>query len=167
MSDHKPWHIQPGETRKSFDAFREYLALGDDRSLRKLAKLKGKATSTQYKRWSSRYDWTGRARAYDANQRMGETDILDKRSEVVAIILESAPNLARCLVGIALNSKNTTATRLRAVNECMGLLGISANTTPAKPKAASDDMRQLLDMVKTLPTETLASLENVVKNGKS
>lgn len=45
-------------------AFEEYIKLGDERSLAKVAEITGKHELT-VQRWSSVFDWVGRARAID------------------------------------------------------------------------------------------------------
>lgn len=55
------------ESAKAFAAFAVYRDLGSGRSLQKAAEMYAGSTSyvAQLKRWSSRFDWVARARAYD------------------------------------------------------------------------------------------------------
>lgn len=54
----------PGETDKAFAAFRKYMKLGPDRSIRKLGRKCGKWRAT-FEKWSSKYQWQERAAAFD------------------------------------------------------------------------------------------------------
>ena len=57
------WERQPSETNRSFAAFNEYLQMGPQRSLSKLAQKLGKST-TLLSGWSARHDWMRRVRAF-------------------------------------------------------------------------------------------------------
>jgi hypothetical protein len=57
---------QPKETDKAFAAFSVYLSLGQGRTLVAAGKRIGKSTALM-ERWSSKYDWSARARAYSAH----------------------------------------------------------------------------------------------------
>jgi hypothetical protein len=63
---------QPGESTKAFEAFKCYRALGTKRSLQKAAELYyGRSTNVaQFGRWSRKFDWVERARAFDDWQEM-------------------------------------------------------------------------------------------------
>lgn len=58
-----PWDRQPGETPKSYEAFKAYLHLGPSRSLAAVRRNgAGRAEA-----WSSRHGWVRRAQAWDAH----------------------------------------------------------------------------------------------------
>jgi hypothetical protein len=59
-----PWEIQENESSKAFQAFQTYLFLGEERSIVKVSKKLGKS-ETIITRWSSKYNWVERVRAYD------------------------------------------------------------------------------------------------------
>ncbi|WP_454728538.1 hypothetical protein [Cellulosimicrobium protaetiae] len=63
----RPWDRQPEETPRAFDAFRAYALLGPSRSLAKVGQEWG-GKRTQLERWSSRWAWVARARAWDDEQ---------------------------------------------------------------------------------------------------
>lgn len=59
----EPWDRQPGETPKSYEAFKAYLHLGPGRSLAAVRRNgAGRAEA-----WSSRHGWVRRAAAWDAH----------------------------------------------------------------------------------------------------
>src|SRR5512133_374622 len=60
------WNRQEGEGTKPFRAFTVYLAMGADRSLVKVGQKLG-VSKTIIERYSSRFGWMERARAYDAH----------------------------------------------------------------------------------------------------
>ena len=62
--ERQEWERQPRETPQAFEAFAIYRDLGSARSVRKVGAQLGK-TETLMSRWSSRWHWVRRARAYD------------------------------------------------------------------------------------------------------
>lgn len=60
----------PNETARAREAFAEYVAMGPDRSLRKLAERHGKTRSyvVQLERWSSEHHWQDRIKALATEQ---------------------------------------------------------------------------------------------------
>ena len=62
--DIAPWEQQPGESAKAFEAFAIYRDMGVERSVRKVTQRLNKSL-TLIGKWSSRYNWPERARAYD------------------------------------------------------------------------------------------------------
>ena len=58
------WEQQPGESAKAFEAFAIYRDMGVERSVRKVTQRLNKSL-TLIGKWSSRYNWPERARAYD------------------------------------------------------------------------------------------------------
>jgi hypothetical protein len=67
QSAHGSWERRPGESRQAYRSFEAYLGLGQDRSLRAVAKRVGCHVSL-IKRWSSKHDWRVRAAAWDQSQ---------------------------------------------------------------------------------------------------
>lgn len=78
------WDKLPQETAKAYAAFQIYLSLsvfgqdGERRSLENTAKKLGLRSTTSVERWSAKYDWVERAKAYDAY--MGTTSITVKET---------------------------------------------------------------------------------------
>lgn len=62
--DIAPWEQQQGESAKAFEAFAIYRDMGVERSVRKVTQRLNKSL-TLIGKWSSRYNWPERARAYD------------------------------------------------------------------------------------------------------
>lgn len=60
----KPWERQKGESAKAYEAFKCYRDLGSTRSVSKVAQ-KCEKSDTIIRRWSSRWNWTERIRAWD------------------------------------------------------------------------------------------------------
>ncbi len=65
-SDTKPWEQQQGESAKAFEAFKVYLDMGSERSLREVAGKLNKSL-TLIGRWSSTHGWVDRVAEYDAD----------------------------------------------------------------------------------------------------
>lgn len=61
------WDRRPDETDAAWKAFCVYRDLGDERSIAKALEATGRkpGNSRNWERWSSQYDWTERARAWD------------------------------------------------------------------------------------------------------
>jgi len=65
----RPWERLAAESVQAFQAFRTCLDLGDARSLVEAARvLKKRKSYSLIRRWASRYDWKGRAWAWDRAQ---------------------------------------------------------------------------------------------------
>jgi hypothetical protein len=60
----KAWERQEGESQEAYEAFEQYLGMGAQRSLVKVAKLVGKS-HTLIERWSVRDQWQGRVVHHD------------------------------------------------------------------------------------------------------
>ncbi len=61
-----PFERQPQEGERAYAAFRAYLEMGTERSIRDVARKLGKS-ATLMGRWSSKYDWPSRVAAYGAH----------------------------------------------------------------------------------------------------
>lgn len=61
-----PWDQMPHESGKAYEAFLVYRDMGIARSVRAAARQMGKVRS-QIDRWSARYDWVNRAKAWDSH----------------------------------------------------------------------------------------------------
>lgn len=75
MSAPDPMHRRPGESSLAHRSLYEYLWMGPERSLAKLARKQKRGRSdrpdaglTQLKKWSVRWRWRDRATAYDDEQ---------------------------------------------------------------------------------------------------
>ncbi len=60
----KEFEQLPKESAKAFEAFSFYLNLGPERSVAAVGRRLGKSEGLM-ERWASRFDWTGRVRAFD------------------------------------------------------------------------------------------------------
>lgn len=74
------WDQQQGESAQAHEAARLYFGLGADRSLEVVAQKLTKST-TIIKRWSTRWTWVERARAYD--QHLADIE-QERREQAVA-----------------------------------------------------------------------------------
>jgi hypothetical protein len=66
METAKPYDRKVNESAKAYDAFSAYANLGPQRSLAAVGKELGKSEGL-IERWSRRYDWGTRVRAFDAH----------------------------------------------------------------------------------------------------
>src|SRR6266566_2108084 len=72
----EPWERQPGETPRSFEAFRAYLDLGPKRSLAAVRRTGAGRTEA----WSARHGWVRRAAAWDAHLEVSAQREIEKRN---------------------------------------------------------------------------------------
>jgi hypothetical protein len=84
-----PPHKSMRETPKAAAAFREYCLLGTDRSLRKLADIRGTKLS-QLGVWSRAHNWQERVKEYDAQiaeekrkRRLAEVEKMDEEHALI------------------------------------------------------------------------------------
>lgn len=82
-----PYERQDGESKQSFEAFALYRDMGLARSLAKVGEELGKST-TLMERWSSKYEWVERCKAYD--QEMDRIAILENEQQRREMIREHA-----------------------------------------------------------------------------
>lgn len=85
------WERQPGEGEKAYQAFKTYLDMGAERSVRKVAQTLNKSL-TLIGRWSSTHSWPKRARDYDNSITQAE---LKAHKQVVA-------NMRKRQLGVAI-----------------------------------------------------------------
>lgn len=80
--DTEPWERLEGEGVKAYEAFSVYLELGEERSIRAVAKQLNKST-TLIGRWSRTYQWVERTAAYDVDvQRKAHAQAVKKRRKM-------------------------------------------------------------------------------------
>jgi hypothetical protein len=78
----QPWERQPGETEVAFQAFLLYRDTEGKRSAHKVAAQSHKDPSLM-RRWKARWDWLGRAAAWDAElDREYRAEVLRERAKI-------------------------------------------------------------------------------------
>lgn len=101
MSEPRPWGRRKGETAKAFAAFSEYLELGPDRSIAKVARELGRPAgyARHLEAWSSKHDWVARAREFDEHLAAKR---LEARQEAIerayGVLAENAEKAAALIV---------------------------------------------------------------------
>lgn len=68
------WTRRDTETSRAYEAFRSYLKLGPERSLRKALEIDGKTTLSTFEQWSAQHNWVARCAAYDRHMDTAATD---------------------------------------------------------------------------------------------
>jgi len=101
----KPYERLPNESEPAWQAFTTYLDLGGERSLPRVAKRCAKSLPLM-KRWSAKYTWADRAKAYDSElarlKQTAEQKAIAKATEKAAYkreitaqrVLEETANVA-------------------------------------------------------------------------
>jgi hypothetical protein len=99
------------ESAKAFDAWTVYRDLGAERSLQKASEMYygHGANVGQFERWSRRYGWVERARAFDVEREM----VRRSAPEVASMWWTRAPGRAHVQTGIAETGPRPASTRLR------------------------------------------------------
>lgn len=75
----KSWERQPNESVQAYEAFKTYLDMGSERSVRKVEQELHKSHAL-IARWSSTWNWTRRVREYD--NELVRSEIAEKKKEV-------------------------------------------------------------------------------------
>lgn len=75
----QPWERQPNEPPKAYEAFRTYLNLGAERTIRGVAEKRGECGQSSVsvrwlETWASRHGWRDRAEQWDAELHRQEFD---------------------------------------------------------------------------------------------
>ena len=148
----KPWEKWPEETDLSYSYFISYLQLGSVRSLSKVVQKHNKKDhyKTQLGKWSSKYDWVERAKAYDEKQLL---KILQDHEKVVdrtrARLLQAAEQASEKLIGIsqddsqAINSANNA--QLKAIEMILYRAGIVPPAPEQLPKPKGESTYQQIN----------------------
>lgn len=115
----------PNETARAKEAFAEYVAMGPDRSLRKLAARHGKTRSyvVQLERWSSEHHWQDRIKALATQQLESATEL--KTTTYVNILGEY--------------HRRISDEPRRQIMELNALHGIFDRVKPETPQASGGD----------------------------
>ncbi len=79
----KEFEQLPKESAKAFEAFSIYLNLGAERSVAAVGRKLGKSEGLM-ERWASRFDWTGRVRAYEEHLALVEREATEALVRVKA-----------------------------------------------------------------------------------
>ena len=121
----KPWQQWGGETDTAYDRFMAYLKLGTERSLDKVRQNYGKTTAykRQLEKWSSKYDWVDRCRAYDehlALQHVESQELIHKK--VRSEVLRRLPDTIGKLHDIAYSDDHD---RMEAMEMIMNIAGLT------------------------------------------
>lgn len=90
MAQLNAWERQDSETSPAWGAFLLYRDMGGNRSLEKVARKVGKSRPLM-ERWSRRYDWVERARAFD---RAMDAESVDAYKQQVKGIVKQQTELA-------------------------------------------------------------------------
>ncbi len=97
----QPWHQQPGESDKAFEAFKTYRDLGPARSITTLERTLHRSRAL-LGGWSSRHHWVNRCRAYDLhNQQQEEQIAREERAQKLRTTLTQHDQTASNLLTIA------------------------------------------------------------------
>jgi len=139
--DTEPWERLEGEGVKAYEAFSVYLELGEERSIRAVAKQLNKST-TLIGRWSRTYQWVERTAAYDVDiQRKAHAQAVKKRRKMadrhISIALKLQEKALQALKDI--DPKNLVAfireaTKLERENR----MELEADTAPGKANEQAD-----------------------------
>lgn len=121
----KPWNQWPDETDTAYDRFMAYLKMGADRSMAKVVQKYGmkKSYKSQLERWSLKYNWVDRCRAYDENialQYVESEELIHKK--VRSEILRRLPSTIGKLHDIAYSDDHD---RMEAMEMIMNIAGLT------------------------------------------
>jgi len=167
MSDarhpHDAWARRPDESAKAHAACMVYLRLGEGRSIAKAGQAMGRPNrgyQTTMFRWSVRYGWVERARAYDAEQdRVLWAEALVKRDKALRRITDETDTLVGDAIKIATGEvadpHPQRVAMLRDLLTRAGLMAPKVTTTRAETERAPDGATETTT---TTTTEDVATL---------
>ena len=104
-NDTDPWERQEGESVKAFEAFAVYLGMGENRSIRAVARECGKSSSL-ISRWSVAHQWVERVAAYNSD--------IQKKAHATAV--KKAQEMADRHISIALKMQAKALQALANMN---------------------------------------------------
>src|SRR6266576_1129517 len=116
---------QKGESAKVFRAFWTYVELREDRSHKAVAEKLGQNVS-QIHRWSSRWDWVPRVRAYDESQHR------ERRRQLAKIQAGEALERAKSDAVYEKNMRAVSEQILSKVVDCLNLPLVQHTTKDGK-----------------------------------
>ena len=140
--DTEPWERLEGEGVKAYEAFSVYLELGEERSIRAVAKQLNKST-TLIGRWSRTYQWVERTAAYDVDvQRKAHAQAVKMANRHISIALKLQEKALQALKDMdpsEIDPKNLVAfireaTKLERENR----MELEADTAPGKANEQAD-----------------------------
>ena len=137
--DTEPWERLEGEGVKAYEAFSVYLELGEERSIRAVAKQLNKST-TLIGRWSRTYQWVERTAAYDVDvQRKAHAQMADRHISIALKLQEKALQALKDMDPSEIDPKNLVAfireaTKLERENR----MELEADTAPGKANEQAD-----------------------------
>ncbi len=132
MDNIQPWEQQEGETPRAFGGFQVYKDLGPSRSLNAVAedlfgKKKAKTQVRTVSRWSSKWRWVERARAWDryATRQANQASLKERRRQGKQAA-EWQANQARALMAVCLAPADALQKKIQraAANKEEGLEGL-------------------------------------------
>ncbi len=131
--ERKPWDQLPGETGKAYGSFIMFLEGGINRSVDKVGEKRGLRSTSGLWKWYSKYDWKGRAAAFDAQATGSVLEELEKAQqawlaeirEVTAEGLTAARNAARTF-----DWSTAKASEITSHIKVMAELGMRAHEMP-------------------------------------
>jgi hypothetical protein len=99
-----PWERQPGETKKSWEAFAIYRDMLSDRTLRKTAQQLNKNLTT-IADWSKKFEWVSRVEKYDSyldkeTRKKREKEIVDMKDRHAKLATAMLAKAAKALQAI-------------------------------------------------------------------
>jgi len=143
MDARKPWNKRSDETDAAFAAFRAFLQMPPStRHLAAVADETGAAHST-VKTWSSQYDWSDRADAYQRHQ---QTRHEERKVEALQELSEELVALMRHAIDAARGDADDYDPQL--LRDLLDRAGLepdrTININPGDEEAALDKLDQLL-----------------------
>lgn len=125
----QPWRRLEEETPKAFDAFTVYLELGPSRSIGKVRETIGKRSGydRQLEKWSSKYNWIARAKAFDTAELEAKIDDRIKARELARqVYVDNVFELATIQIETIKGKRKLSTTQQRLLTDALDRAGVLA-----------------------------------------
>lgn len=134
MPEKKPWDRLPNETTKAYGAFCDYIELGPERSITKLAQSRNKpGTRSWLGHWSSKYKWAKRVKAFDKDQQESHIETHKQTLEGARkMIADRVEDLTSAMLSIATGKIEAKPGQVTALQMALNRVGLTEMKEPGE-----------------------------------
>lgn len=155
----KPWQQWKDETDTAYHRFTLYLKMGPERSIRQVAEKLQKSSGYEkhLRRWSSKYGWVERCKAYDdhlLNKSLkNREDLIDRAHARMLKMLDNALDqyeeilVLDNVIYVGVASTTTMNERIKVVKDILDRLGIDFSVKEGGPPKPDVTVNQYIQNI--------------------